>query len=75
MKIEESTSDVAGEYFRRYFILGSRIPFLKFPLFFIGVAALTVKSVEKAIQAREEQKTIANMGTEGGVNIWTAEEP
>lgn len=72
MKVEDSTEDVAGEYIKRYLILGSRIPFIKVPLFFVGAIALAGKGLEKMIEAHKEKEKIATVvGDDTGV--WTSE--
>jgi predicted DNA repair protein MutK len=72
MKVDDSAQDVAGEYIKRYLILGSRIPFIKVPLFFVGAIALAGKGVEKLIEARKEKEQIATVVGED-TDIWTSE--
>lgn len=72
MKVDDSQKDVAGEYIKRYLILGSRIPFVKVPLFFVGAIALAVRGVEKVVESRKEKEQIATV-VGGGDTSWTTE--
>jgi len=69
----ETGTDLVASYLKSYLLIGSRIPFLKAPLFIIGSLALAAKGVERILEKQKEKELMATV-VPSGQTLWTLDE-